>query len=442
MHVRELIDILSEQPPDAEVELAVIAPVDEDSDDITVDRYPVDGVLPVERRRRRGPGDLADRRRGRRRRRLPRRRRAGHTRSRAPPPRLTPLPGAPWLGRAAALASWRCLGTGPLAPAKSSGYLPGLDGLRAISVVAVLLYHADMPWLDGGFLGVEVFFVISGYLITLLLTQEHERTSTDLAAELLDAPRPPVARRPVHAAGDGLDGRADLLPRGRDQAGRPGLGGADVRHQLVPDLHRSVVLRPDGAAAGVPAPLVAGDRGAVLPRVAAAAARPAAPVQGSPPRRSPGSSRSAPSPRSSGWRSCSSRRWIPAGRTTAPTPGRRGCCSAPPWRSSGSRATSSVGDDEVKTGRPRPPRPGRPRRPDRVLRPVRRRPTRSSTAAGSPSLSVASCVAIAATVHPGTTHRSHCSACRSWSGSACGRTRCTCGTGRSSCTRSRRSTSR
>ena len=46
MHVRELIDILSEQPPDAEVELAVIAPVEEESDDITVDRYPVDGVLP------------------------------------------------------------------------------------------------------------------------------------------------------------------------------------------------------------------------------------------------------------------------------------------------------------------------------------------------------------------------------------------------------------
>ncbi len=48
------------------------------------------------------------------------------------------------------------------APAKSSAYLPGLDGLRAISVIAVLLYHADMPWLNGGFLGVEVFFVISG----------------------------------------------------------------------------------------------------------------------------------------------------------------------------------------------------------------------------------------------------------------------------------------
>lgn len=46
MRVRELIDILNEHPAEAEIELAVIAPVDEDSDDITVDRYPVDGVLP------------------------------------------------------------------------------------------------------------------------------------------------------------------------------------------------------------------------------------------------------------------------------------------------------------------------------------------------------------------------------------------------------------
>ncbi len=46
MRVSELIDILSDQPPEAEVELAVIAPVDESSEDITVDRYFVDGVLP------------------------------------------------------------------------------------------------------------------------------------------------------------------------------------------------------------------------------------------------------------------------------------------------------------------------------------------------------------------------------------------------------------
>ena len=55
-------------------------------------------------------------------------------------------------------------------------YLPGLDGLRAVAVVAVMVYHANSTWLSAGFLGVEVFFVISGYLITLLLIAEKERT--------------------------------------------------------------------------------------------------------------------------------------------------------------------------------------------------------------------------------------------------------------------------
>lgn len=55
-------------------------------------------------------------------------------------------------------------------------YLGGLDGVRALAVVAVMIYHARPAWLQGGFLGVEVFFVISGYLITLLLIGEHERT--------------------------------------------------------------------------------------------------------------------------------------------------------------------------------------------------------------------------------------------------------------------------
>jgi peptidoglycan/LPS O-acetylase OafA/YrhL len=50
--------------------------------------------------------------------------------------------------------------------------------MRAIAVVAVMVYHANPDWLPGGFLGVEVFFVISGYLITLLLISEKERTST------------------------------------------------------------------------------------------------------------------------------------------------------------------------------------------------------------------------------------------------------------------------
>ena len=60
--------------------------------------------------------------------------------------------------------------------AAQPGAVPaGLDGMRALAVVAVMLYHANHTWLSGGFLGVEVFFVISGYLITLLLIGEHER---------------------------------------------------------------------------------------------------------------------------------------------------------------------------------------------------------------------------------------------------------------------------
>jgi peptidoglycan/LPS O-acetylase OafA/YrhL len=54
--------------------------------------------------------------------------------------------------------------------------MPGIDGLRAIAVAAVFVYHANGGWLPGGFLGVDVFFVISGYLITSLLLAEHRST--------------------------------------------------------------------------------------------------------------------------------------------------------------------------------------------------------------------------------------------------------------------------
>jgi len=57
-------------------------------------------------------------------------------------------------------------------------YIPSLDGIRALSVLAVIIYHANKLWLPGGFLGVEVFFVISGYLITLLLLVENERNGS------------------------------------------------------------------------------------------------------------------------------------------------------------------------------------------------------------------------------------------------------------------------
>jgi peptidoglycan/LPS O-acetylase OafA/YrhL len=60
-------------------------------------------------------------------------------------------------------------------------YLPGLDGLRAVAVLAVVGYHADLfigdtELVRGGFLGVEVFFVISGYLITSILLRQWRAT--------------------------------------------------------------------------------------------------------------------------------------------------------------------------------------------------------------------------------------------------------------------------
>lgn len=57
------------------------------------------------------------------------------------------------------------------------GRIRGLDGLRGIAVIAVVLYHADRNYLKGGFLGVDIFFVLSGFLITTILMNEITATS-------------------------------------------------------------------------------------------------------------------------------------------------------------------------------------------------------------------------------------------------------------------------
>ena len=62
-------------------------------------------------------------------------------------------------------------------------YIPAIDGLRAVAVIAVLLYHLGISWIPGGFLGVDLFFVISGYVITrLLLDSIQQSGGLDLRA--------------------------------------------------------------------------------------------------------------------------------------------------------------------------------------------------------------------------------------------------------------------
>ena len=55
-------------------------------------------------------------------------------------------------------------------------YIPAIDGLRAVAVIAVMLYHLGFSWMPGGFLGVDLFFVISGYVITRLLLDSIQRS--------------------------------------------------------------------------------------------------------------------------------------------------------------------------------------------------------------------------------------------------------------------------
>uniref|UniRef100_A0A0G4HSB2 Acyltransferase 3 domain-containing protein n=1 Tax=Chromera velia CCMP2878 TaxID=1169474 RepID=A0A0G4HSB2_9ALVE len=57
-----------------------------------------------------------------------------------------------------------------------------IQGLRGLAVLLVLLFHSDIPWFKGGFLGVDVFFVVSGYLVTLLIVRDVESGSFSLVA--------------------------------------------------------------------------------------------------------------------------------------------------------------------------------------------------------------------------------------------------------------------
>lgn len=56
-------------------------------------------------------------------------------------------------------------------------YRPEIDGLRAVAVLSVIIFHLNNRWLPGGFLGVDIFFVISGFLITGIILSEIQNGS-------------------------------------------------------------------------------------------------------------------------------------------------------------------------------------------------------------------------------------------------------------------------
>ncbi|HEX4158674.1 MAG TPA: acyltransferase family protein [Rhizomicrobium sp.] len=89
----------------------------------------------------------------------------------------------------AILASWRLGGSTPRLRASAfdpsipprTGYRPEIDGLRALAILPVVFFHYGVPGFRGGFVGVDVFFVISGYLITCIIQKEIERDDFSLA---------------------------------------------------------------------------------------------------------------------------------------------------------------------------------------------------------------------------------------------------------------------
>ena len=62
-------------------------------------------------------------------------------------------------------------------------YRAEIDGLRALAVVPVILFHAGFELFSGGFVGVDVFFVISGYLITTIILTEKDKNCLEKALE-------------------------------------------------------------------------------------------------------------------------------------------------------------------------------------------------------------------------------------------------------------------
>ena len=150
----------------------------------------------------------------------------------------------------------------------SMGYQPGLDGLRAVSVIAVICYHAGFGWMHGGFFGVEVFFVVSGFLITSLLIEERDRTGRIALRQFWyrrarrSAPGPRCSSRHGRDVGGGVRVRRAVVAAPT----RPAVVDL-LRRQLGSDPRRRALLRGRRPAAAA-TPVEPRRRGAVVPALA------------------------------------------------------------------------------------------------------------------------------------------------------------------------------
>ena len=154
-------------------------------------------------------------------------------------------------------------------------YRPHLDGLRAVAVYLVVVFHAGSDRFAGGYIGVDVFFVLSGFLVTQLLAARHRRQRFDPVRSLLFAPVPPIAPGRVRHADRH---RASCTPQSRHALEVADAVGSFKAAFLYSAnwyfIHQShgLLRRRHLGEPGV-AFLVAGRRGAVLPALAAGAGR-------------------------------------------------------------------------------------------------------------------------------------------------------------------------
>src|SRR5262245_7993822 len=115
------------------------------------------------------------------------------------------------------------------------GYQPALDGVRALAVAVVLAFHLGAPWMPGGYLGVSVFFTLSGFLITSLLLEERARSGRiDIGAFYVRRLRRLLPASLLCLGGIGLLAGAGLF------AGGDGLRGAVVAALLQSENWRAL----------------------------------------------------------------------------------------------------------------------------------------------------------------------------------------------------------